>query len=164
MEKLQKVIGGNTTLDTSKHLNVKQVANMLGIKGVSIWKAMRTGRLKYEMVVNPGPKKHPKSSGYSRVTTKEWVDEWRRTINDKNYQTYNGKLMFDKKVGELSSSQARKYIGGWTKNRFMYFVYNQQIKFTRKGFYYIFYKEDLDDFMRRHQAAEEAQLPMQMLA
>ena len=111
--------------------------------------------------MNPNLKRHPKASGFVRVTTKEWVDEWRATINDKNFQTYNGKPMYDREAGEMSSSDVRKYLGGWTKNRFMYFVYNQQIKFTKKGFYFVFYKSDVDDFKKRFEAAQEANMPME---
>ena len=91
------------------------------------------------------------------MTTKEWLEEWRVTINDKNYQTYNGKLMFDQKSGEMSTKDVLNYLGGWTKNKFMYFVYHQQIKFTKKGYYYIFYKEDVDEFKRKIEQAEELQ-------
>ncbi len=161
MEKSQKVIGAYTILDMSKHLNVKQVAGMLEINEVAVWKAMRTGRLYYEMALIPGKKKHPKASGFIRVTTKEAVDEWRATINDKNYQTYNGRFMYNHDAGEMSSSDVREYMGGWTKNKLMFYVYHQKIKFTRKGYYYVFYRTDVEDFKRRYDVSEEKQMPME---
>jgi len=109
---------------------------------------MRLGRLKFEMAMTPGPKKHIKQSGFIRVTKQPWVDEWRASMNDKNVQRFNGKMMFDPLKGEMSSSQVRKLLG-WTKNKFMYYVYNQEIKFTQKGYYYIFYKEDVDAFIKK---------------
>ena len=89
------------------------------------------------------------------MTTKEWVDEWRASINDKNFQTYNGKLMFNHESGEMSTKDVLEYLGGWSKNKFMYFVYHQHIKFTKKGYYYIFYKADVDAFMQKVARMEE---------
>jgi hypothetical protein len=154
MERLDKRTGGQVSLDPNKHLRVKQVAGMLEIDPVVVWKAMRLGRLKYIMAMTVA-RRHPLQSGFIRVTTQAWVDEWRATINDKNFQTYNGKQMYDRRKGEMSSRDVRDLFG-WTKNRFMYYVLKGDLKYIRRGYYYVFNKTDVEEFYKKIQEAEEA--------
>lgn len=148
MDRSKKPIGVITYLDETKHLSVKQVASNLDLTGVAVWKAMKIGKLKYVMAKLPQNPKHYKQSGFIRVTTQEWVDAWRATKADKNHQRFNGKQMYDISKGELSSAQVRTMLG-WTKNKFMYYVYRQYLKYTQKGYYYVFYLEDVQAFMAK---------------
>jgi hypothetical protein len=109
---------------------------------------MKIGRLQYVMAKMPQNPKHYKQSGFIRVTTQEWVETWRAVKNDKNHQRFNGRKMYDATKGELSSAQVRAMLG-WTKNKFMYYVYNGHIKYTMKGYYYIFYKPDVEAFFAK---------------
>lgn len=147
MEKLQKRTGEIIYLDRSKHLNAKQVAAKLNLTEHAIWKAMKIGKLKYVHAYIPKNPRHYKASSYTKVTTEEWVMAWRAIVADKGYQKYRNAKMYDSSKGEMSSKQVMLMLG-WTKNKFMYYVYHQRIKFTQKGYYYVFYQEDVEAFMR----------------
>lgn len=99
------------------------------------------------------PRRHPKASSFISVTTREWVEEWRETINDKDFQRFNGKIMYDPAKGEMSTRQARELLG-WTKNKFMYYLQNGHIKYINKGFYYVLHKEDVLAFRDKMQQLE----------
>ena len=56
---------------------------------------------------------------------------------------FNGKPMFDLNAGMMSSGQAARYLG-WSRNKFSYYVITGKIKYTKRGYYKIFTKDDVD--------------------
>jgi hypothetical protein len=127
-------------------MNVKEAALYGGFGVQNVYKAMRNGTLRSKKIpIVPLIKFNPSrpTRSYQLVTTKEWVDEWNYKKYKKEHIKFNGKPMFDKKKGEMTSGQARAYLG-LTKNQFFHYLYTGRLKFTRKGTFYIFYTEDLD--------------------
>lgn len=153
MEKLRKRTGVLTPLELN-YISVQKVANDLNLHPATIWKAMRRGKLKYESIPNGREKTHPKQTGYVRMTTQKWVEEWREISNDKNYQTYNGQVMYRRDLGEMSARDVRDYMG-WTKNKFMYHLYKGALQYTQKGYYYVFYREDVEVFKKKMEKQEK---------
>lgn len=149
METLKKQTG---PLDINKYILVKKVASMVDVHPVTVYKAIRLGRLRSVKVAYP--KKHPRSSGFITVTTQEWIDEWRATLHDKSIQKFNGRQMYDKSKGELSTGMARKLLG-YSKNKFDYYIQKGHIKFIKKGFYYVLDISDVLAFKAKMEQQQE---------
>jgi hypothetical protein len=152
METSKKVIGLSTA-EQSKLVSVSQVSRKINIGIQAIYKAIREGKLAHTKVMVE--KKHPAQSNYKLFTTWEWVEEWRSKLNDKTFQRWNGKLMYNQEKGEISTAQATKILG-WTKNKFMYYLNNGHIKYVQKGYYYILDIKDVMEFKERMEQQAQA--------
>jgi hypothetical protein len=126
-----------------KFISIKEAAEYHSCTRVVIYNAIKRGKLQYKKVAlhdYQGP--YPKRKWFM-YTSEEWLKEWQEKIKDKQFQIYNGKLMYRKDEGDMSSTDVRKYLGISNSGLF-YHVNNGNIKYTKRGFYYIFKKEDVD--------------------
>lgn len=125
------------------YMNVKHAAiyNKSGVQ--AIYRAIQRGALKYRKVPIPPKDLLYPSRSYEIVTCKEWLDDWAAKKKQKAFQRFNGKSMYNHEKGEMNSTQVMEYLN-MTKGAFFHYVYTGRIKFTRKGGYYIFHKEDVE--------------------
>jgi hypothetical protein len=139
-------------LGENDYLTVQEAAVFMGVCTQCVYKAIYRKKLEFKKI------KVLLDNGFMKwrtYTTKCWIANYKAIMHDKDTMRWNGRPMFIPKEGKLSTHQAYEYLG-MTKNMLAHYTRTGQLKYTRKGYYYVYDVEDLDAL--RESIEEKAKL------
>lgn len=122
-------------------LSVREITILLNCQRITIYSAIKKGRLKAIKRDN------------MIYITEENLKTYLLTKYSRDHSMFNGELLYDKTKGEYSIRNAAKEMG-CTYNHVYYLITKGFLKFKKKGFSRVIMKEDIDEYMQKIQQSQ----------